>query len=356
MKKVNILSEGFKSPNVRALLFPLIVNRESLKDYNIEWELFTKNNKSIAECDVLIIESKYHGLRWRNEEKIIIDELAYLKEKVKSLYYFDTSDSTALLHHEVLPYVNKYYKGQILSNINLYMESHYGNRIFTDYIHNNFNIHDAIPSYSSKITDKNLLNKIDVSWNSSLANYSWLGKYRMEVYSKIKYPGLLGFPNKYVVPSLNRNNDVSCRINTNYYRDTVAYFRYLAKEKLKKWTDIKRVSLRKYYQELESSKIVVSPFAWGEINYKDYETFLSGAILLKPDMSHLKTWPDLYSDMNTMVAYDWNAEDLNQKIDTILANYNEYIDIAINAQQNYKNYLIGEDAANNFCRRFSNIL
>ncbi len=54
-------------------------------------------------------------------------------------------------------------------------------------------------------------------------------------------------------------------------------------------------------------------------------------------MSHLVTWPELYKDMGTMVSYAWNAEDLNQKIDDILINYNEYIDIefgSIDIEQN----------------------
>ena len=31
-----------------------------------------------------------------------------------------------------------------------------------------------------------------------------------------------------------------------------------------------------------------------EINYRDYESFLSGSVLIKPDMDHVDTWPNYY--------------------------------------------------------------
>ena len=41
---------------------------------------------------------------------------------------------------------------------------------------------------------------------------------------------------------------------------------------------------------------MVSPFGFGEITLKDFETFLSGSVLVKPNMSHMETYPNFYID------------------------------------------------------------
>ena len=40
------------------------------------------------------------------------------------------------------------------------------------------------------------------------------------------------------------------------------------------------------------TKVVISAFGLGEIILKDFETFLTGGMLMKPDMSHMETWPN----------------------------------------------------------------
>ena len=71
-----------------------------------------------------------------------------------------------------------------------------------------------------------------------------------------------------------------------------------------------RVSQRVYRAELQRSRLVLSPFGWGEINLRDYETFIAGAAAVKPDMSHLETWPDLFRSGETIVTHRWDLTDL----------------------------------------------
>ena len=68
--------------------------------------------------------------------------------------------------------------------------------------------------------------------------------------------------------------------------------------KLNKFENINynRIGRKNYLSELSKSKISVSPFGWGEIAYRDFETFLHKSILLKPSMSHISTWPKLYQE------------------------------------------------------------
>ena len=85
---------------------------------------------------------------------------------------------------------------------------------------------------------------------------------------------------------------------------------------------------------MSNSKIVVSPFGWGEINVpRDYEVALSGSVLLKPDISHLSTWPDIFNK-DTVVQYNWDLSNLLELVEKILDNYDHYIEYAIRPKIN----------------------
>jgi hypothetical protein len=75
-----------------------------------------------------------------------------------------------------------------------------------------------------------------------------------------------------------------------------------------------------YRKELKSVAAVLSPFGWGEVTYRDSEAIRNGACLIKPDCSHLTTWPDIYQDGVTYIAIDWRGEDLIEKTENLLNN------------------------------------
>jgi len=80
------------------------------------------------------------------------------------------------------------------------------------------------------------------------------------------------------------------------------------------------VDHRQYMQELRTSKICFSPFGYGEICWRDYEAIATGSVLLKPDMSHISTSPDIYIPFETYVPVKWDMSDLEDKIEILLAN------------------------------------
>ena len=47
---------------------------------------------------------------------------------------------------------------------------------------------------------------------------------------------------------------------------------------------------------------------------RDFEIFINGSLLIKPDMSHLETYPNFYKPMETFVPTRWDFEDLEDKI------------------------------------------
>ena len=102
--------------------------------------------------------------------------------------------------------------------------------------------------------------------------------------------------------------------------------------------------------------ILISPFGWGEINVpRDYEVALSGSLLLKPDLSHLETWPNIFNK-DTVVQYKWDLSDLLEWVEKILENYQKYIGFAIRLQEQYKKYSYGKIGQEKFCEYFISML
>jgi hypothetical protein len=99
------------------------------------------------------------------------------------------------------------------------------------------------------------------------------------------------------------------------------------------------VSQKRYYKELYDSKIVLSPFGWGEVCFRDFEAVIAGALLFKPDMSHLKTWPDIYIPFETYVPLNWDGTDIKEKAESYLGNDAERKRIAQNAWEQYRSEL-----------------
>ena len=139
-------------------------------------------------------------------------------------------------------------------------------------------------------------------------------------------------------------------MNLEYSKKSISFQRKKVKELLKSKYSFDKISRIKYFSELSSSKVVISPFGYGEINLKDFEAFLYGCILLKPCVKHLETWPNLFIENETYVSFKWDFTDLIFKLDNILDNYNFYQGFAENAKILYEKILHCEDFSELFCK------
>jgi hypothetical protein len=83
-----------------------------------------------------------------------------------------------------------------------------------------------------------------------------------------------------------------------------------------------RLPLNEYYNRMSNSKIILAPFGFGEIAPRDLEATMFGSVLIKPDMSHLETFPNLYIPYKTYVPCKHDFSDLNEKIDYVLSDFN----------------------------------
>src|SRR5437867_7089727 len=119
--------------------------------------------------------------------------------------------------------------------------------------------------------------------------------------------------------------------------------------------DTRPLPRREYFHELRTARVGVSPFGYGEVCFRDFEIILAGAALLKPDMSHLETWPPLYLPGETYAAHRWDLSDLRHVVEDLLAG-DRWRQIAARAQRVYRRYLFERQGHLEFCRHVADIV
>src|SRR3990167_3672957 len=157
MKTIHILTKGFDSPNSYAFLYPLILYKHALYRDKIELKFFKSIKKSMYDCDVLLTESKFFSTQWSQHTEKILETFIRFKEKIKKVYYVDINDSSGWPHARVLPYVDGYFKNQLLKDKALYLKSFYAHRIYADFYHKKYQVHDKNPLYSEVVKHPALL-------------------------------------------------------------------------------------------------------------------------------------------------------------------------------------------------------
>ena len=99
---------------------------------------------------------------------------------------------------------------------------------------------------------------------------------------------------------------------------------------------INKLPKQEYIQKLYQSKICLSPFGMGEICYRDFEAMQFGTLLMKPDQSCVQTCPNPYIENETYISVKPDWSDLNEKIEDIVSNYNNYAHIPENFRKQFK--------------------
>ena len=75
-----------------------------------------------------------------------------------------------------------------------------------------------------------------------------------------------------------------------------------------------RISMPRYMEEMHNSRLCFSPFGYGELCWRDIEAMQAGAVLIKQDMGHLETLPDLYEAGVTYLPVKWDFSDLEEVV------------------------------------------
>jgi hypothetical protein len=73
--------------------------------------------------------------------------------------------------------------------------------------------------------------------------------------------------------------------------------------------------------------------------YRDFESVIGGNVLVKPDMSHIETWPDIYRNDESYVPVAWDGSDLLERVSDLLDHTERMRAISRSAQDRYQRAL-----------------
>lgn len=296
-----------------------------------EWCLKKDKNKK------LIIIRYFEKLK-SNNDILPFNLLEKLCEKYESVIFFDDTDSTGKTHFEALQYVDFYIKKQILKDKGKYTDKLYGSYVVSDYYHKFFKVADDIVRDRVPLGGDDF-DKLKISWNLAAGIYPVKVNHK-RFFSKINE--VINVPKLTIslLKSLKRKEktknyqlfDVHARFSF-HSRPTISFQRKLFFDILKNKDNVLlgKADPKQYNYELKNSKITISPFGWGEICYRDFEAMFNYSVLIKPDVSHLETWPNLFLPYETYIPVKWDGTDLVDKIDYYLSHKAELKRIAENA-------------------------
>ena len=354
--RVHVLTPGFTTSNGSAFLFPLIVHKNTLRNASIDVRIISRSTPGLTNCDILAIDSKEFRDESRDPPSRTQELISSYRDAGAKIAWFDTTDSTGRLQTPMLPVVDKYLKAQLLADTTRYTARIYGGRVQSEYYHETAGVTDDDGFAIDESVAPEDIAKLGISWNSGLADYSTYGPMRIGLYRRLHLTMLLRYPAVTEDADSRRPNDLSARFGASYSKATVRYQRERIRERLASRLDTRKLNRRGYMRELGQSKVVLSPFGWGEITLKDFEVFLTGGMLLKPSMDHMQTWPNFYEKDVTYLSHDWDLADLEERIDWAISNEPDRLAIAREGQQRYAEYTSGKAATEKFVAHLSDIL
>jgi hypothetical protein len=243
----------------------------------------------------------------------------------KCIIYFDGDDDLGVQWPGILPYVDLYIKKHVFRDRLSYLKRFIGKSSLHDYVHHKYGHTFSARDYVSFLGDKSIMISesgpvpIDQLPKISLGYNLALDRIIMNLYKDVQQ----------LAPTSTKENDIIFRGNVpkevwTYHlrKDIEPVLRRLEKSYRIIMPD-KKVPPKEYYREMTSSKICISPFGYGEICWRDFEAILCRCLLIKPDMSHVETNPDIFRPYETYVPVKWDYSDLEEKCTYYLANESE---------------------------------
>jgi hypothetical protein len=357
MTKVGILTPQapFRRGNWNNDFYPLIKWQNQIKDHGLGINFHSSYDEHTVDEQVVLIDYRFfsgktHGVGFL-DNSYIIKIIEKLKNNGQRVVLFDTNDPTGSRCFGVTQYVDVHLKKQLLKNRDEYTIDR-GDRSVMCWIPSQ-HTPSHIPYEACRKED---LCKLRLGWNIGLVDYRSFPFHRF-------YPfGTLNLLNNlYKIPPLAKPGKERCLLTS--YRGTsrqdsrYSFQRVSVQDVLTKLVRTYpvacggRVSKKEYMKELRQSQAIISPFGWGEICYRDFEAFLCGAVLIKPSMSHLETFPDYFVENETYVSVDWGIRDLESVLEKVWSNFDYYLHVAIAGQERFKQSVLDSES---FIQHFKN--
>lgn len=318
-------------------LFPLIRYPRIYR--NVEYTTDLDYVLTSCKASILVLT------RFTKRRKIAFTKDIYItmKNRFKKLVYIDDSASADSLNNLALRYSDLYFKKQIAKDRSRYLEPIYGRRAFSDYYHRKFGINDPDNEEIQQAVDKTDLCKLRLLWNLGIGMYPKVRWRRAAALRAERYFGIRSVrlfqntPYARGSDKIVREAAISSRVGMISDKPSVGYQRRLYAEIYKNRPEFRsgKINLKEYNKELRSVAATFSPFGWGEICFRDFEAIINHSALIKPDISHLETWPDVYKPGQTFYPVDWDGSNLLNVARKVLADLSEAARIAKTAYEVY---------------------
>lgn len=144
------------------------------------------------------------------------------------------------------------------------------------------------------------------------------------------HPNLRSLAQRALDLSTTRTYELNCVGTVQYSGSEIEAHRRRAANVVRKWPGkgvfgFGRVyAKRKYHKTVRNSKCVLSPWGWGETCHRDFEAMLLGAVLIKPRMDHVQTWPDNFQPGVTYLPCKPDFSDVHKLARHVADNWQDY--------------------------------
>ncbi|MDC7221308.1 MAG: glycosyltransferase family 1 protein [Spirochaetales bacterium] len=337
MEKITVLSI-YDRISVYHTLKPFLYSkhRKNQFDYTSDPEYVLNKDKN----EVLIM------LRWfLKPDKVDIEFLKAVRKKYRRIAFFNGNAGGSIIRPEVLPYVDLFYNKSLFVDRENHKKIFYGDELFSQYYHDNYGITDDYPRDRSLPQNDEDLKKLRISWNIGVADfpnarYAQRAGVALSRIFHVKL-GKIFYHRNFWKGAAKADDPKPMAINARMGFPPPASIHYQRKmivELIKDHPDFLygRVSQHQFNKEIKKSKIILSPFGWGELCKRDFEAVYNRSLLLKPEMSHIETWPNIFKPEETYIPFKWDCSDLIEKGEYWLAHEKERLEVVENAFESYK--------------------
>lgn len=282
--------------------------------------------------------------RWfLKPDYVDLDQMKKLREKYDKIFFFNGNAGAGIPRLKLLEYVDLFFNKAIFRDINRYQKDYHGDELYNQYYHDKYKINYQNNKERAVLKNQELADKIKVYWNIGIGDFPkrtliqrggvWFARRSGNAESAKPFHH---WKNRVAKTHNSEKYNISAQLGL--YNDPFLNFhreRYLPKIKPDDRFLTDSVPQWLYNKQISNSKIVFSPFGWGELCFRDFEAVISGSLLMKPDVSHLDTWPNVFKPDETYVSVDWDGDDILEKAEYWLSHDKERREVIKNASASY---------------------